>query len=843
MKRLLKQFSAGFLAIALIFSAIPPIQANAASEVTVTGITFEDMEKIEGNDGEFWESEDYGEWFYYDQDNPNYTIQLSDGSSLTREQLNDSYGDEDYYAGNSYFYYNGIYHYISYSSDQAADAQWEAGKSYNVTGSVYAYNEETEESTFKCENSFSCSIIRLPIEDIVFEPLEIVEGDGGYWSETESGEYYYYYPINYAFTVKFSDDTEDYVNTYDGEYEGEYVGFYYNDEFVYINFDSEQSYSNPWTAGNSYKATATVGSFEKEFDVTIVDIPIASITVEPKEVLEHTEGYWDYDWLYDDDEEGYKSEEYYRYDEYSTWNYTVKFSDGTPDVVHTYDDERRGFYYKDYYVNISFDTNQSYKNQWKGGNTYKVDITAGAFKTTYDFVIVKTPVKSVEVKPVKIFQNTGGYFDHEWEYVDDQEIKKEWYYYSISGSDLEYTVTLQDGTVLTSDSSGEVYYNEEWYYPQIKTEQSYENQWGVGQNEAVISILGYEQAFKVNILCGEHTWDKGTTTAAATCTSKGEITYKCTNKGCTETKTTLIPTTGHSWNKDFTVDKEATCTAEGSKSIHCANCKATKDKTVIPAKGHAPGAAATCTAPQTCTTCQAMLAAPTGHTAGPEATCTTAQNCATCGAELAKVKGHAVALREKAKATADDAGEIVETCICGQVMKTTAIAKISTVKIAKTKYAYAGKAIQPAVTVKDSAGKVLTAGTDYKVTYKNANKVGKATATVKFIGNYSGSKQLTYTINPAKPTIKKPVAAKKALTAKWSKVSKQVTGYEIMVATNKKFTKNKKTVTVKSFKTTSKKISKLKSKKMYYVKVRTYKTVGKTKYYSDWSAVKSVKVK
>ena len=234
---------------------------------------------------------------------------------------------------------------------------------------------------------------------------------------------------------------------------------------------------------------------------------------------------------------------------------------------------------------------------------------------------------------------------------------------------------------------------------------------------------------------------------------------------------------------------------------------------------------------------------PTGHTAGPDATCTTAQTCAACGVELEQVKGHAVALVTKAKATADDAGEIVETCICGQVMSTTAIAKVSTVKIAKTKYAYAGKAIEPAVTVKDSAGKALAAGTDYNVTYKNSNKVGKAAVTVKFIGNYSGSRQLTYTINPAKPTIKKPVAAQKALTAKWSKVSKQATGYEIMVATDKKFTKNKKTVTVKSYKKTSKKISKLKAKKTYYVKVRTYKTVGKTKYYSDWSAVKSIKTR
>lgn len=33
------------------------------------------------------------------------------------------------------------------------------------------------------------------------------------------------------------------------------------------------------------------------------------------------------------------------------------------------------------------------------------------------------------------------------------------------------------------------------------------------------------------------------------------------------------------------------------------------------------------------------------------------------------------------------------------------------------------------------------------------------------------------------------------------------------------------------------------SKKTYYVKVRAYKKVGKTKYYGAWSEVKSAKIK
>ena len=45
----------------------------------------------------------------------------------------------------------------------------------------------------------------------------------------------------------------------------------------------------------------------------------------------------------------------------------------------------------------------------------------------------------------------------------------------------------------------------------------------------------------------------------------------------------------HSWDAEFTVDKEATCTEEGSKSIHCTECDATKEATVIKKIDHEYG--------------------------------------------------------------------------------------------------------------------------------------------------------------------------------------------------------------------------------------------------------------
>ena len=95
---------------------------------------------------------------------------------------------------------------------------------------------------------------------------------------------------------------------------------------------------------------------------------------------------------------------------------------------------------------------------------------------------------------------------------------------------------------------------------------------------------------------------------------------------------------------------------------------------------------------------------------------------------------------------------------------------------------------------------------------------------------------------PKSAKIKKVKAAKKAVSVEWKKVS-GVKGYQVQVATDKKFKKNKKTATVKKQKTTKVTIKKLKAKKKYYVRIRTYKTVKGKKVYSSWSKVKTVKTK
>ena len=169
------------------------------------------------------------------------------------------------------------------------------------------------------------------------------------------------------------------------------------------------------------------------------------------------------------------------------------------------------------------------------------------------------------------------------------------------------------------------------------------------------------------------------------------------------------------------------------------------------------------------------------------------------------------------------------------------------ISLSKTSYTYDGKTKKPSVTVKDSKGNKINKKY-YTVSYSKGRKnVGKYTVTIKFKGKHSGKYTKTYTIKPKGTSINKLTAKKAAFTVKWKKQSSQTTGYQIQYSTDKNFKKNNKLVTISSNKTTSKTISNLSSKKKYYVRIRSYKTVKidgkKEKIYSSWSKVKNVTTK
>ena len=363
---------------------------------------------------------------------------------------------------------------------------------------------------------------------------------------------------------------------------------------------------------------------------------------------------------------------------------------------------------------------------------------------------------------------------------------------------------------------------------------------------------------------------------AATCTQKGsydKVVY-CKDKDCGEElsrENITVPASGHKKGEPVTENRvEAKVGVEGSyeKVMYCTTCheELSREKIVIPAlkepDTEEPGTETPAPEPDTE---EPGTETPEPDTEKPvhkhsyvlkkttEATCMKEgekiYSCA-CGdsyTEKIAKKSHTPE-KKLTPAKPGSNGKNVTICsVCKTVLKQDTIYAPKTLKLSKERYVYDGKVKKPGIKVTDSKGKVIS-GSAYKISYQNSKNVGKATVTVKFQGNYTGTLKKTFEICPKGTSISNVKAGKKSFSVKWKKQTSQTSGYEIAYATDTSFSKKKtKTVVIKSNKTISKEIKGLKPGKKYYVKVRTYKEIKsgtkKVKIYSDWSNTKTVRIK
>lgn len=182
-----------------------------------------------------------------------------------------------------------------------------------------------------------------------------------------------------------------------------------------------------------------------------------------------------------------------------------------------------------------------------------------------------------------------------------------------------------------------------------------------------------------------------------------------------------------------------------------------------------------------------------------------------------------------------------------KTVKITVVKKVSTITCATSfTKAYGSKAFNLGIKSNGAAVKYVSGNTKIATVSSNGTVSIKGTGIVTITvtagdSNYTAvTKKITIKVTPKKQSVKIKAGKKKA-TVQWKKDTK-ATGYSIQIGTKKNF-KGAKTYTVKTYKTYKKVIKKLKSKKKYYVRVRAYKTSGKTKLYGAYSTAKSVKVK
>ncbi|MBQ2634318.1 MAG: S-layer homology domain-containing protein [Oscillospiraceae bacterium] len=160
---------------------------------------------------------------------------------------------------------------------------------------------------------------------------------------------------------------------------------------------------------------------------------------------------------------------------------------------------------------------------------------------------------------------------------------------------------------------------------------------------------------------------------APTCNDRGFTTYTCTRcgKSYVDHYTDAL---GHDWDAGTKIT-DATCNGSGVTEYRCKRCDASYLEAVS-ATGHKPGPKATCTEPQLCLTCGAVLAKPTGHsyeTVVTPATCEkmgyTTCTCRKCGdtwkADYTDALGHDYVAVVTAP-TCTDGGFTTYTCSrCG----------------------------------------------------------------------------------------------------------------------------------------------------------------------------------
>jgi DNA-directed RNA polymerase subunit RPC12/RpoP len=400
-----------------------------------------------------------------------------------------------------------------------------------------------------------------------------------------------------------------------------------------------------------------------------------------------------------------------------------------------------------------------------------------------------------------------------------------------------------------------------------------------------------------------HSWDEGTVTSPATCTTAGTIVYTCQNDA-SHKQYASIPATGHTW---IETSSTASCTKAGEITETCKGCGITRTQIVTEPLGHnyVPTVVPpTCTdlgyTIYVCSRCGDMYnsdyVAPTGdHTwdAGTviqQATCTKrGEILYTCQNDMAHTKieyvdpiGHdwddGVVTKE---ATVEEEGVITYTCKNDASHKMTKpIPKAKKAPVPTTQEAQKApvnksiKKITGITTVSGSKKKIMTVswtkvsgaqnyyvafrkagdkmwnyywtGGKAKYVFKNLKTNGlyefKFAAFKKINGKWQrGDWSKTSYRYYKKATLKKLTTKKKSIKVTWQR-DKNCNYYVIFYATKKDMS-NQKKITVKGNKKTSYTIKKLKKGKKYYVRVRAYKTKNKKNYAGELSSKKNIKVK
>ena len=380
-----------------------------------------------------------------------------------------------------------VEYYFAHTKFSVPTYQWEVGGTYTATASLSVPGVVSG----LMPGDFTVTVVDTPIASVEIAPITILKEGDGYWyqdwvydeetgTESQGPQYFYYqntHPNNVTIILKDGTVIE---NTH----------FQWNGREYYLSAQ-EQNYENRLLPGVNER-TYSIAGYEGTYTIHIVDTPVASVEIEPITLIENYDGEWNTSWVWDSELGYVEGPEYFYYyngdPKYD--DVTITLTDGT--VIRGREFEWNG---ENYYLNTQ---GQNYENRLLPGENVRTYSIAG-YEGTYTVNIVENPVVSVEIDPITVIENYGGYWDWDWTYNEEtgEETQLEYFCYDdaypYAGNPR---ITLKDGRVIEGegfDWNG-VHFSLDYDY------QNYENRLLFGENERHFSIAGYEGSYVVNVI-------------------------------------------------------------------------------------------------------------------------------------------------------------------------------------------------------------------------------------------------------------------------------------------------------------------------------------------------------
>ena len=307
-----------------------------------------------------------------------------------------------------------------------------------------------------------CGVVSLSADDTYIakhsELRSRPNGDGTYTLEN--------FHTNY--TVILDDGSENHSSG-----SGAHIGDYFYNIDITCDTPIED-----WEIGVPYTCTATLFGVTDTLTATLGEIE--SVSAKSAEVIEgyngELDGYWD------EEQQEYIEDAWYRYTGISPESVTITMKDGKVFTCGAWEVEN--------YIGVRAWTSsdQTYENQW-GIGEHTAYLNIGDTKTPYTVNIIGNPVASIYVDDLEIPEYTHGYYENG--------------HYIYNTLNYEFTVTLKTGEVLKAQG-GWVKINGKSYAIYVDNSKQHESEWTRDNTyTATAELMGVTYTFNVTIVGGK----------------------------------------------------------------------------------------------------------------------------------------------------------------------------------------------------------------------------------------------------------------------------------------------------------------------------------------------------